>query len=56
MINTPVHEFGITTHMAYNKFEHTLTFKHSLFGHFAKEANEIWFPGKPVNAPPRYQI
>ena len=49
-------QFGKTTLLVHNNFEQTLTFKHSLFGHFAQEANEIWYPGRPVNAPPRYQI
>ena len=39
-----------------NNFEVMLTFKLSLFGHFAQKANEIWYPGGPVNAPPGYQI
>ena len=26
-------------------------FKYLLFGHFEQEANEIWYPGKPVNVP-----
>ena len=30
--------------------------QHSLFGHFTQEANEIWYPGTAVNAPPRYKI
>ena len=31
-------------------------FKQKLFTHFAQEANEIQYPGRPVNTPPRYQI
>ena len=34
----------------------SLPSKHLLSGHFAQEANEIWYPGKLVNVPPRYQI
>ena len=33
-----------------------LTFKHSLFGYFAQEVNAIWYPGRAVNASPRYHI
>ena len=42
--------------MAHFHFEQMLTFKHSQYGHL--EANEIWYPGRPVNAPPtcRYHI
>ena len=36
-------QFGKTTLAVHNKFEQMLTFKQSLFGHFAQEANEIWF-------------
>ena len=38
-----VTKFGKTTLVAHNNFEQTLTFKHSLFGNFAQEANEIGY-------------
>ena len=48
-----VTKFGKTTIVVHNNFEQTLTFKHSLFGHFAQQANEIWYPGRSVTAPSR---
>ena len=48
-----VTQFGKTTLVEHNNFEQTLTFKHSLFGHFAQEINDIWYPGRLVNASPR---
>ena len=48
-----VTQFGKTTLMVHNNLRQTLTFQHSLFNYFA---NEIWYPRRPVNAPPRYQI
>ena len=45
-----VTQFGKTILVAYNNFEQTI------FGHFAQEVNEIWYPGRPVNVPPRYQL
>ena len=51
-----VTQFEATTFVAHNNIEQTLTFQHSLFTHFAQETNEIWYPGRPVNAPPKYQF
>ena len=31
-------------------------FEHSLYGYFEQEVNEIWYLGRPVNAPPRYHM
>ena len=39
-----------------NNLEQMLTFKHSLFSHFAHETNEIWYPGRTVNGPPRFSL
>ena len=40
------------TFEAHNNFEQMLT----LFSQIAQEANQIWYPGRPVNAHHRYQI
>ena len=45
-----VTQFGKTILVAYNNFEQII------FGHFAQEVNEIWYPGRPVNATPKYQL
>ena len=36
-------QFGKTTLVVHNNLEQTLIFKQLLSGHFAQEANEIWF-------------
>ena len=36
-------QFWKTTLVVHNSLEQILTFKQSLFGHFAQEATEIWF-------------
>ena len=41
----------VINHYEINNFEQMLTFKHSLFGHFIKEANKIWYLGALAGLP-----
>ena len=37
-------------------FDQTLTFNRSPFHHFVQKVNEIWYPGRAIIKPLRYQI
>ena len=39
--------------VVHNNLEQTLSFKHSLFGHFIKDTNEIWYLGGALTGLPR---
>ena len=45
-----------STLVVYNNFEQMLIFNHSIFSHFVQNVNDIWYAGRQVNVPPRYQI
>ena len=51
-----VTRFEKTHVMMHDNFEQTLTFKHSLFGHFIQQANTIWYKGGALTGLPRYKI